>query len=82
MKSTERIEECLHSAGYETEYLGDSLYVRDPVHTVIGSEAIITQWQLQEIRTVRQATEFISERGAHVEAVEHPKPLRRRQKVA
>jgi hypothetical protein len=56
------IEDRLHAAGYKTERCGDIVRVYDPVHTVIGREAVITSWNLEEIRTIQQAWAFIEAR--------------------
>lgn len=83
MNNSERIQECLTDAGYETQYLGDVICVRDPIHTVHGKTAVVTEWRLQEMHTVRQAIQFLEERGVHV-VREKPKPapkkVRRRSK--
>ncbi|MDA8154524.1 MAG: hypothetical protein M0003_17725 [Acidithiobacillus sp.] len=57
------IEDRLHAAGYQTERCGGVVRVHDPIHAVIGQEAVITGWKLEEIRTVQQAWAFIEARG-------------------
>lgn len=57
------IEDRLHLAGYKTERIGDVVNVHDPIHSLISGEAVITGWQLKEIRTTGQAWSFIEERS-------------------
>ena len=57
------IEDRLHSAGYKTERIGNIVNVQDPIHSLIGGEAVITSWKLVEIRTIDQAWSFIEERS-------------------
>ncbi len=56
------IEDRLHTSGYRTERIGDVVNVHDPVHTIIGNEAVVTGWSLREIRDMRQAWAFIEAR--------------------
>ena len=57
------IEDRLHSAGYKTERIGDVVNVHDPVHSLINGQAVITGWELKEIRTTSQAWAFIEDRS-------------------
>jgi hypothetical protein len=53
------IEDRLHDAGYKTERVGDVVNVFDPIHSVVGKDAVITGWTLREVRDMRQALAFI-----------------------
>ncbi len=57
------IEDRLHSAGYKTERIGGVVNVHDPIHSVIGQEAVVTGWKLKEIRSIGHAWSFIEERS-------------------
>ncbi|MDD2749141.1 MAG: hypothetical protein PHX24_03560 [Acidithiobacillus sp.] len=57
------IEDRLHSANYQTERRGGIVLVHDPVHTLIGREAVIKEWRLVEIRTILEAWAFIEARS-------------------
>lgn len=57
------IEDRLHNAGYKTERVCDVVNVFDPIHSVIGKDAVIVGWTLREIRDAQEAWAFIEARN-------------------
>ncbi|WP_270792908.1 MULTISPECIES: hypothetical protein [unclassified Aeromonas] len=53
------IEDLLHSAGYKTERMGGEVNVYIPVFRTICNEPILDCWDVKEIRSVKEAFDFI-----------------------
>ena len=56
-------EVLLQAAGYATRRKGPDVLVQDPVHTLRGGMAVITEYRTVRVTSLAQAIRFIEERS-------------------